>query len=70
MTSHTQPANDGDLILAARQGLLPAGENAWLGGFGEIGTTLLPDLDAGYPFQQSRAHRRDWNWFPDFYDRF
>jgi ABC-2 type transport system permease protein len=36
MTTQLKPAVDHDLILAARQGLLPVSERAWLGGFGNM----------------------------------
>lgn len=36
MTTQTKPVLDHDLILAARQGLLPVSERAWLGGFGNM----------------------------------
>jgi ABC-2 type transport system permease protein len=36
MTTQSKPAVNQDLILAARQGLIPVRERAWLGGFGNI----------------------------------
>jgi ABC-2 type transport system permease protein len=36
MTAQSKPMINHDLIVAARQGLLPAGEFAWLGGLGNM----------------------------------
>jgi ABC-2 type transport system permease protein len=36
MTTQSKPAVNQDLILAARQGLIPVRERAWLGGFGNM----------------------------------
>jgi ABC-2 type transport system permease protein len=36
MTTRSKSALNQDLILAARQGLIPARERAWLGGFGNL----------------------------------
>ncbi len=36
MTTQAKSALDHDLIVAARQGLLPVSERAWLGGFGNM----------------------------------
>jgi ABC-2 type transport system permease protein len=36
MTTHSKSVVNQDLILAARDGLIPVGEHAWLGGFGNM----------------------------------